>query len=346
MSRWPSCRARRPCGAAGPRRWARRRRAAARPRSSWSARPARRPCCFNRASSAVRSGLPGAKLCTGSLTGAGTWVMASNMSDHAPCRAGQRPARARRKNSRLAGRSAIRRVRYGIPGRAEGDVDPDPVTAVAPAPAAGRGGCRTASGSRTPSAPCPPRPRPRAHRRSARRRGCRTRGRRRARNSQSVRNLNCALISCLALLRHLDRLRVGTLDQPDPRLERRQRLQVERSPAQHRLDGQRASAGALVAASRKSSSVSGTRLLSSMSISTGTPGGLRPVQDPAEVRHAGVPVHGLAQLGQLDRDRGVQAAGGDRLDRLLVLLDGTGGARQVASPPHPAGRGCRRSRGS
>ena len=60
--------------------------------------------------------------------------------------------------------------------------------------------------------------------------------------------------------------------------------------------------------------------------------GLRPVEDPVQVRHAGIPVHGLAQLGQLDGDRGVQTAGGDRLRRVLVLGDRMRRAGQIGDP--------------
>jgi hypothetical protein len=59
---------------------------------------------------------------------------------------------------------------------------------------------------------------------------------------------------------------------------------------------------------------------------------LCPVEDPVQVGHARVAVDRLPKLGQLDGDRGIQTAVGDRTGCFLVLLDGVGCARQVGDP--------------
>src|SRR5918998_4956087 len=86
--------------------------------------------CFKRASSAARSGLPGVKVCMGSLTGGGTWVTASNMtitlrvSWTSPTGEG---SQEEQQVGRALGHPA---GQVRVPGRTERDVHADPVTAV------------------------------------------------------------------------------------------------------------------------------------------------------------------------------------------------------------------------
>src|SRR3712207_872537 len=86
--------------------------------------------CFNRSSRAARSALPGVKSCTGSLTGGGTWVTASNMRITLRVSCGSSTdegAQEEREVGRALGHPA---GQVRVPGGPEGDVHADAVTVV------------------------------------------------------------------------------------------------------------------------------------------------------------------------------------------------------------------------
>src|SRR3712207_6073508 len=85
---------------------------------------------FNSSSRGARSALPGAKSCTGSLTGGGTWVTASNMriTLRVWCASSaDEGAQEEQEVGRALGHPA---GQVRVPGGTERDVHPDAVTAV------------------------------------------------------------------------------------------------------------------------------------------------------------------------------------------------------------------------
>ena len=105
-------------------------------------------------------------------------------------------------------------------------------------------------------------------------------------------------------------------------------LEVEGSSAQHHLDGQ---AHLWMSGQGFPVQLDGIRDQAAVFHVDldGDADRLRPVEDPGQIRHAGVAVHRLAQLGQFDGDRGVQLASGDCLGRRDVLLDGCRRASRI-----------------
>src|SRR5919107_32226 len=256
--------------------------------------------CFRRASSAARSGLPGAKVCMGSLTGGGTWVTASNMTITLRV-SWTSPTGEGPQEEQQVGR-ALRHpaCEVGVPGRTERDVDADPVSLVHELlleVAADPVQELELEFLRSPACL----------------------GRRLAHVGDQLvvvraeRGIRAVLEQpvgevlelrpdlLLPLLGGLDRLGVCPLDQPDPGLERRKSFQVQRRATQRSLDGQPRLwvCGGGVPEERERVRDQTAVLHVDLDADAQR---LGPVEDLVEVRHARVPVHGLAQLGELDGD--------------------------------------------